>query len=321
MSYILDALRKVERERRHHQSPAIGLSENRTQHSRSRWGLFIVIILIALNLIWLAWNTYNQNKSDNIKIGESESVQKSNLNPVQSKPIQPKQLNVSDLSAKTHPQKPQNVPTSPESKISWKRNNTHPINRFPTSIHDLKTKSEQQLQQQQNSSQNGNPKSVQSALKPNKSQHAIPPVRPNMDKKPGAALNQAPPPPLKTPPPVKTNISRPTLKAPPPVKPNITRPIAKVKPVAQPPAAKKKPVQKKRIPLLEQMPRDFQNQIPEMNINVYVQEEHAENAFVIINMRKYRIGDSIDSGLVLKEIGVDGMTLSKQGKLFMVPRP
>jgi hypothetical protein len=38
-------------------------------------------------------------------------------------------------------------------------------------------------------------------------------------------------------------------------------------------------------------------------------------------MRKYRIGDRIGENLKLISIGVDGMTLSKNGKKFQIARP
>lgn len=314
MSYILDALRKVERERRHQHPPAIGLSENRTHHSRSRWGVIIVIILIVLNLIWFAWNSLNQNKPDNLTTEALESIDDTSLNP-----IQPKQLNDSYLPKKTNQKKPKpehSVQSRPESTNSQISNLSNAIARFPRSIHDLKAQSEQQLRQQRKNSLNGRLKpATKPTPKPVKSQQRSVQAKQAIHNKVGTTLNQAPPRKIKTPDQVKPNIARPVAKTKPVVKHVVQQPANKS------PVVKQKPVQKKRIPLLEQMPGDFQEQIPEMTINVYAQEEHAENAFVIINMRKYRIGDSIDSGLVLKEIGVDGMTLSKQGKLFVVPRP
>jgi len=73
--------------------------------------------------------------------------------------------------------------------------------------------------------------------------------------------------------------------------------------------------------MLRQMSTDFSEQIPELTINVYVYSEEADNSFVILNMRKYRIGDRIGNNLKLEDIGKDAITLDKNGKKFRIARP
>ena len=76
-----------------------------------------------------------------------------------------------------------------------------------------------------------------------------------------------------------------------------------------------------RIPTLQNMPKTFQQEIPAMNINVYVYSDVPKEQFVIIDMQKYRVGERIANGPVLEKIEEDMMILQYNGRKFKVLRP
>ncbi|MCI0668339.1 MAG: general secretion pathway protein GspB [Methylococcaceae bacterium] len=75
------------------------------------------------------------------------------------------------------------------------------------------------------------------------------------------------------------------------------------------------------IPLLGGLPRDFQREVPSLNINVFVYSEVPEERFVIINMTKYLAGQKIDSGPQILEIRPDSLVLEYLGRKFKIKRP
>ena len=75
------------------------------------------------------------------------------------------------------------------------------------------------------------------------------------------------------------------------------------------------------IPLLNNMARDFQRQIPDLNINVFVYSEVPEERFVIINMVKYKNGQKLRDGPLLGEIRSDSVVLNYRGRDFRLSRP
>lgn len=62
--------------------------------------------------------------------------------------------------------------------------------------------------------------------------------------------------------------------------------------------------------------------LPKPKINVYAYTSHADGErFVIIQDRKYREGDRIDGGAVVRRIEENGMTLEYAGQTYRIPRP
>lgn len=74
------------------------------------------------------------------------------------------------------------------------------------------------------------------------------------------------------------------------------------------------------IPLLTKMPREFQREVPSLKINVFAYSENPEERFVIINMSKYRAGQKIDSGPEILEIRADSLVLEYLSTKFRVGR-
>ena len=71
----------------------------------------------------------------------------------------------------------------------------------------------------------------------------------------------------------------------------------------------------------EDLPPDQQAGLPVPRIDVHVFASEPERRFVLINLRKYLQGDTLDSGAVIETILADGLVLSYQGQQYRVDRP
>lgn len=70
------------------------------------------------------------------------------------------------------------------------------------------------------------------------------------------------------------------------------------------------------IPLLMEMPPQFQQALPPIRVDVHVHASQAESRFVMINLRRYHEGDEVSAGLILERITKDGMVLKFRGERF-----
>ncbi len=73
------------------------------------------------------------------------------------------------------------------------------------------------------------------------------------------------------------------------------------------------------VPLLSETEYDFQDQLPEMHLDVHVYKKRRKGRFVLINMDKYREGQEIPGGVVIEEIVVDGVKMRYQDQRFLMP--
>ena len=80
------------------------------------------------------------------------------------------------------------------------------------------------------------------------------------------------------------------------------------------------PVQTK-IPFLSDLPGEIRRTIPDININVFVYSEHGEESFVMIDMVKYKAGQQLKNGMLLKAILNDSLLMSYQNQEFQIERP
>lgn len=74
-------------------------------------------------------------------------------------------------------------------------------------------------------------------------------------------------------------------------------------------------------PYFDELPRDFRRRVPSVTINVYVSSSNPEERFVIANMSKFRPGQEIAEGLTLEDIEQGHMVLRFEGKRFRMKRP
>ncbi len=61
-------------------------------------------------------------------------------------------------------------------------------------------------------------------------------------------------------------------------------------------------------------------ELPPLRIDIHVYSDDPPNRFVFINMTKYREGDRLNEGPLLKEVDPTGVLLSHEGKTFRLDR-
>ncbi|MEE9346329.1 MAG: general secretion pathway protein GspB [Methylococcales bacterium] len=331
MSYILDALRKVEREHRQPPLPGINLDGPVQQPVSYKRGRIIVIILVLLNLAWLVYNALSPQADKTVESITTSTVNKtsvadlsngSSVQPVDAKKSANAQtaeilkIQTEALDAQKIQAKQQRANKSKESLAELMANGSNK----PGLNKPEPGKTLAQIKAQQTQSRQPKPKPVKSISETRKVEQAKPVQTKPAQTKQATSVN-------------KKIAAKPTLKKP---KPQIKKPNqtalknTQSKSVKKPPKRTKQPTKKistakrqlaNNIPMLRQMPTDFRSQIPQLDINVYVYSAQANSSFVIINMRKYRVGDQVGDNLKLTNIGKDGITLSKNGKKFIIARP
>ncbi|HWS03143.1 MAG TPA: general secretion pathway protein GspB [Gammaproteobacteria bacterium] len=74
-------------------------------------------------------------------------------------------------------------------------------------------------------------------------------------------------------------------------------------------------------PRWEDLPLEERANLPAPRIDVHVFAQEPERRFVLINLRKYQAGDTLDDGTTLDAILSDGIVLSHGGRQYRVDRP
>lgn len=75
------------------------------------------------------------------------------------------------------------------------------------------------------------------------------------------------------------------------------------------------------IPRWEDLAPEDRAGLPVPSIDVHVFAREPERRFVLVNLRKYQQGDTLESGAVIETILADGIVLSYQGQQYRVDRP
>jgi general secretion pathway protein B len=89
-------------------------------------------------------------------------------------------------------------------------------------------------------------------------------------------------------------------------------------------AALEKPVNKTRkkgMPELNDLPYEFRNNLPSLNINVFSYDQNPDDRFVIIDMVKYKTGQLVKGLVTLREIRPDSIVLQYGSETFSVDMP
>jgi general secretion pathway protein B len=76
-----------------------------------------------------------------------------------------------------------------------------------------------------------------------------------------------------------------------------------------------------KIPLFKDLPYNFRNSAPKMSINVFMYAAKPEERFVVLNMTKYKAGQTTKDSVEIKEIRPDGIVAGYGGKVFRIERP
>ena len=68
------------------------------------------------------------------------------------------------------------------------------------------------------------------------------------------------------------------------------------------------------------LPAQFRNRIDLPRLDVHVYSEDPQGRFILVNLKKYREGDTLPNGLVLEQILPYGLEMSYQGEQFRVAK-
>jgi general secretion pathway protein B len=73
-------------------------------------------------------------------------------------------------------------------------------------------------------------------------------------------------------------------------------------------------------PHLRDLPVEFQEKVPPFKITMFAYSKNPAERFVIIDMKKSRVGDRLPGGILLLEIQTENLVLELDGQKFMIPR-
>ena len=68
------------------------------------------------------------------------------------------------------------------------------------------------------------------------------------------------------------------------------------------------------------MPLEFRSGFQAPHIDVYVYAEEPRRRFVLVDLQKYREGDTLQNGAVLEKINPNSIQLYYQGQRFRIDR-
>lgn len=68
------------------------------------------------------------------------------------------------------------------------------------------------------------------------------------------------------------------------------------------------------------LPQAFRNYLDLPRLDVHVYSESPGGSFIMVNLKKYREGQTLPNGMVLEEILPDGLVMSYQGERFRVDK-
>ncbi|PPD19339.1 MAG: hypothetical protein CTY24_11105 [Methylobacter sp.] len=72
---------------------------------------------------------------------------------------------------------------------------------------------------------------------------------------------------------------------------------------------------------MAELPANIRQNIPRININVFVYTQDPAERFVMINMAKYVKGQQTPENLEIRDIRPDSLVLGYQGRVFQVEAP
>jgi general secretion pathway protein B len=70
---------------------------------------------------------------------------------------------------------------------------------------------------------------------------------------------------------------------------------------------------------IDELPADFRQSLPRLHMDVHGYATKPADRFVVINLKQYRIGDTLVDGPVLKDIVPQGAVLEFRGVTFLLP--
>ncbi len=299
MSYILDALRKSERERRAGQVPGLPSVVTETPVRQSRWLYLLIGLLLSLNLgglalWWVQRGAEEQPKpaataggpvSAPVTTGVETPAASAdrNLNPPIVNPGQP--VSTAAAAAPTLAPATAVAPPAPS-----------PAPQAPT----------------------GTPFSPPVAVAPSPAPAAAPPPRQNLR---GSRMSAIAEPALAPP---RLPRSRALDEGFEEIDRELEREgenLADARDVAADvEAPRARPGVQPGTPDYRELPPELQARIPPFRITMFAYSKNPAERFVIIDMKKYRTGDRLPGGILLLAIQAENLLLELDGQKFLVPR-
>jgi len=121
----------------------------------------------------------------------------------------------------------------------------------------------------------------------------------------------------------QAEVALPVVPKPKPARKHVQKPASVVHTVSPAPAASPTltATPSDGIPLLQQMPLEFQHALPPLAVTIHVYAPDPSQRILFINNREYHQGSQITGGIRVEEIVPDGVVLSYQGERFKLSRP
>ena len=314
MSYILDALRKSEKERQAGQVPGLPDLVSEGEKPASRWLVWLVVLLLLINLSGLAYWLFLKTHQDQAAVVAS-AVTGANPAGAATAVTADQSISTAVVNSGVPPQ-----PTAPPVPVpSTAVPAPPPTTSVLTASADV------------------------SAPAPATPMIPVPvQVPPQIQAEPAPAV-----------PPVARSI--PSTPAPrsgelpyfPPQNPPVTRAPESRMPAAQdedfddldaemeaeserlasdssvetePEAASVQHGIRPGTPHLRDLPFEFQEKVPPFKITMFAYSKNPAERFVIIDMKKLRVGDRLPGGVLLLEIQSENLVLELDGQKFLIPR-
>ncbi len=280
MSYILEALRKAERERQRGEAPSVPEILYAQPGARRNWLPWVaaMLLLLALNggFLWYFWLHDGENRKPPAPSAAAEPV------------VDPAREGAAALERRAKPGVDEEKPAAPAGA---------PM----AQSQDAATSSTS------TSNAAKAPAAPQAKHAPLARQI---PAEAKKHEKPGSSsgTEQAVTKPLKIAPIDKALFE----EMPPPAPADAPLPLANR--MDAPPKDNAEP--KAGLPSLEEMPADIQKNVPTLKINVLAYSSAPEERFAVINMVKYSRGDQLPGGAILRDIQANGLVLELNGRRF-----
>lgn len=286
MSFILDALRKSEKERRAKQSESLTdqmLTDDATpaHRSRSAWWIGLTMVGLLVMLVVFAWFARQQTEP---AIVARKSAQTSTPSPSSS---EANQVAITEKEMPPAVEQTQSV----DSEVAPSSNQaSRPADNRHAPL--MLRKKALQVEQQNTSSE--------AASKAETDNPTSPSAHEAMDEDPAEVVDDE----------IETDIEDDIAEneAPKPAETAANTPPPVSKPAGN-------------IPFLEELPYEIRQTVPKMTINVLYYSSNPAERFVIINMKKYKTGELTKDSVDLKEIRRDSLVMSYQNQTFRLEKP
>lgn len=69
-----------------------------------------------------------------------------------------------------------------------------------------------------------------------------------------------------------------------------------------------------------ELPQEFRMRLSLPRLDLHVYSDNPQNRFIMVNLKKYREGETLESGMVLEEILPEGMVMYYRGERFLVDK-